>query len=355
MNGHAPAAGQLWQSEAQAQTLEDIAATQGESFYRGELAKKMTAHARDLGGVLAESDLAQHKADWVQPIQTAYRGTELHEIPPNGQGIAALMALAILEQRDIARYAMDSADSVHLQVEAMKLAFADVYAHVSDERSMQHTSEALLDAEYLRKRAAQIDMQHATAFESGMPQHGGTVYLTAADAQGMMISFIQSNYLGFGSGVCVPGTGITLQNRGAAFNRIAGHANCVAGGKRPFHTIIPGFLTRNGQPLMSFGVMGGHVQPQGHVQMLVRMLDYGLNPQSASDAPRWVVNVDGTLSLEAGFPDETLRALEARGHRISQPEATNFAYGGAQLIWRTKDGYIAGSDHRKDGCAVGFG
>ncbi len=354
LNGAAPAAGSKWRFEDQAKTLEDIANTKGQSFYTGALANKIVSHAHSLGGVLREGDLANHTADWVTPISTSYRNHELHEIPPNGQGIAALMCLGILEHLDVSRYAVDSADSLHLQIEAMKLAFADVYAEVGDAKSMHVTNEQLLDTAYLKERAKRIDMQSAQKFSSGMPKHGGTVYLTAADASGMMVSFIQSNYMGFGSGVVVPGTGISLQNRGNAFTRTAKHPNVVAGGKRPFHTIIPGFLTRNGQPVMSFGVMGGHVQAQGHVQMLTRMLDYGQNPQAASDAPRWVVNPDQTVSLEASTSTTVIDELVNRGHRVSVPEAVNFAFGGAQLIWKTAGGYIAGSDHRKDGCAIGF-
>ncbi|MBL8520072.1 MAG: gamma-glutamyltransferase, partial [Betaproteobacteria bacterium] len=275
---------------------------------------------------------------------------------PNGQGLAALIALGILRQFDLAGHPVDSADSVHLQLEAMKLAFADVFRYLADSAFMRMPVEALLDATYLASRAKLIDLQRAGQPAPGIPKHGGTVYLTAADAAGRMVSFIQSNFMGFGSGVVVPGTGISMQNRGHCFTREKGHANEVGPGKRPFQTIIPAFLTGpEGQPLMSFGVMGGHMQPQGHVQMVTRMVDYGQNPQTASDAPRWVVNPDGSVGLEEGLARRVGEALVQRGHRIAAAEAINFAFGGAQLIWRQADGsYVAGSDHRKDGGAVGF-
>jgi gamma-glutamyltranspeptidase / glutathione hydrolase len=355
--GAAPSAGQWWRFEAQARTLESIARDGGESFYRGALAERMVQHAQQLGGVHSLDDFAKHQPEWVQPIATDYRGYLLHEIPPNGQGIAALMCLGMLRELDLAALPVDQADSLHIQIEAMKLAFADVYMHVADPAASQTLApERLLDPAYLAARARQIDRRHASTPTTGFPREGGTIYLTTADAAGMMVSFIQSNYMGFGSGVVVPDTGISLQNRGAGFVRQAGHPNEVAPRKRPFHTIIPAFLTdADGAPRMSFGVMGGHMQPQGHVQMVTRIVDYGQNPQTASDAPRWLVNSDGTLSLEAGFEPQVVEELARRGHRIAQPERTNFAFGGAQLIWRTADGhYLAASDHRKDGCAVGF-
>jgi gamma-glutamyltranspeptidase/glutathione hydrolase len=212
----------------------------------------------------------------------------------------------------------------------------------------------LLDKSYLRQRASLIDMSRAGAPTFGIPTKGGTVYLTTADANGMMVSLIQSNYMGFGSGVVVPDTGISLQNRGHGFVMTAGHPNIVAPNKRPYQTIIPAFLSAtDGSPLMSFGVMGGHMQPQGHVQMVTRIRDYGQNPQTASDAPRWIVNADGTIGLEEALEASIGQALQALGHRLAVAEAVNFAFGGAQLIWRTENGYIAGSDHRKDGHAAG--
>jgi gamma-glutamyltranspeptidase/glutathione hydrolase len=354
--GRTPRAGERWACAAQARTLEDIAATHGESFYRGALAERIAAHAGACDGALTTDDLAQHRADWVGTLHVDYRNARLHEIPPNGQGLAALIALGILEQFDLSRHAVDSADSVHLQLEAMKLAFADVFAYLADVDHMRMPAAALLEREYLKARAALIDMRRAALPAPGLAKHGGTVYLAAADAGGMMVSLIQSNFMGFGSGVVVPGTGISMQNRGHCFTRAKGHANEVAPRKRPFQTIIPGFLTdQSNNPLMSFGVMGGHMQAQGHVQMVTRMIEYGQNPQAASDAPRWVVNPDGSVGLEDGFDARVAAELAARGHRLAAAEAINFAFGGAQLIWRLAEGgYVAASDHRKDGGAVGF-
>jgi gamma-glutamyltranspeptidase/glutathione hydrolase len=354
-DGRAPSAGEHWVYKDQADTLAEIAETQGESFYRGALATKMVAHAAALGGVHALSDFAEHRADWVDLIHLDYRNVRLHEIPPNGQGLAALICLGILREFDLKQYPVDSIDSVHLQIEAMKLAFADAYRYISDPTTMDVPTAALLAPQYLRERAALIDMSRAGNPTHGFPTEGGTIYLCAADASGMMISLIQSNYMGFGSGVVVPGTGISLQNRGHGFVRTAGHPNAVSPKKRPYQTIIPAFLTdTSGQPLMAFGVMGGHMQPQGHVQMVTRIHDYGQNPQTASDAARWIVNADGTIGLEPALATSIGAALTSRGHRLAVAEAVNFAFGGAQLVWRTPLGYVAGSDHRKDGHAVGF-
>ncbi len=357
--GWAPRAGEKWILSGQAATLEEIAATHGESFYRGALAEKIAAHARANGGVMATADLAAHRADWVGTIHMDYHDVRLHEIPPNGQGLAALLCLGILENFDLKSLKVDSLASVHLQLEAMKLAFADAHRYIADADFMDVPVSALLDKGYLKQRAALIDLKRASTPLFGTPKHGGTVYLSTADAGGMMVSLIQSNYMGFGAGVVVPGTGISLQNRGHGFVLKDGHPNQVGPGKRPFQTIIPGFLTdRHNQPLMSFGVMGGKMQPQGHVQMVTRICDYGQNPQTASDAPRWIVNADGTIGLEDALKASIGAGLEAMGHKLASAESVNFAFGGAQLIWRLDEGgeiaYCAGSDHRKDGGAVGY-
>ena len=350
----APHPGERFYCPQQAETLEEIASTRGESFYRGALAERIAlASGADEGAMTAE-DLAAHKCDWVDPISVEYRGYRLHEIPPNGQGIAALVALGILRHFDVASLPVDSADSLHLQIEAMKLAFADVWAHVSDADTMRITPEQMLDDAYLAQRAKAIDMKRTQEHASGIPQGGGTVYLTTADEKGMMLSYIQSNYMGFGSGIVVPGTGISLQNRGAGFSLQRGHPNEVGPRKRPFQTIIPGFLTRDGQPVMSFGVMGGNMQPQGHIQMVLRLVDYNQNPQACTDGPRWIVNHDYTVSLEDSVSGSVKEELARRGHRIVPSDRPMFGFGGAQLIHRLEDGYCAGSDHRKDGCAIGF-
>jgi gamma-glutamyltranspeptidase/glutathione hydrolase len=350
--GRAPKPGELVTLPDHAATLTTIAATNGEAFYRGELAAKLEAHATANGGVMCASDLAAHRADWVGTINGAYRGYTVHEIPPNGQGIVALIALGILEQFDMSSFAADSADSVHLQIEAVKLAFADAQAYVADVEYMPVHPEHLLDQEYLRQRAKLIDQARAKPASAGTPR-GGTVYLTAADASGVMVSMIQSNYMGFGSGVAVPGTGISLQNRGADFTVVQGHPNQVGPNKRPYHTIIPGFLSKDGAPLMSFGVMGGPMQPQGHVQVVTRIVDHGQNPQAACDGPRfrWVQGLQ--VCCEKGFPPSTLDELLRRGHELVTTDDYN-QFGSCQAIWRLDDGYLAVSDPRRDGQAAAF-
>ena len=351
-DGRAPRPGELFTFPEHAATLEKIAATNGDAFYRGEFAETMEAHARANGGAMLTSDLAEHRADWVDTVGGDYRGYTVHEIPPNGQGIVALITLGILQNFDMAALPVDSPDSVHLQIEAVKLAFADARAYVADADSMQVSTDQLLDKEYLRQRAKLIDVKRALTASAGTPG-GGTVYLTAADADGMMVSMIQSNYIGFGSGVVVPGTGISLQNRGVGFAPTAGHPNQVGPRKRPYHTIIPGFVSKNGAPVMSFGVMGGTLQPQGHVQVLVRIVDYGQNPQTACDGPRfrWIDGLQ--VSVEDGFPPDTLDGLRERGHELVIVDDYN-QFGSCQAIWRLDDGYVAASDPRRDGQAAGF-
>ena len=350
----APHPGERFYCPQQAETLEDIAATAGESFYRGALAERIALASRADDGAMTEEDLAAHKCDWVEPISVEYRGYELHEMPPNGQGIAAQVALGILRNFDMASFPVDSPDSYHVQIEAMKLAFADVWANVADSAAMQLTPQQMLDPAYLAERAKKIDMARTQEHKAGIPRGGGTIYLTTADERGMMLSYIQSNYMGFGSGVVVPGTGISLQNRGHGFTLERGHPNQVGPRKRPFHTIIPGFLTRGGQPVMSFGVMGGNMQPQGHMQMIVRLVDYNQNPQACSDAPRWIVNHDFSVSLEDAVPGNVRDELARRGHRLVASDRPMFGFGGAQLIHRVDDGYLGASDHRKDGGAIGY-
>jgi gamma-glutamyltranspeptidase/glutathione hydrolase len=354
--GRAPLPGELFRSPGQAKTLERIAATKGDDFYHGELAKAIADHARNTGGLIDEADLAAHQADWVDPSSVRYRDIELHEIGPSGQGIGALMALGMLDHFDLKAAGLDSALSQHLQIEAMKLAFADLHEYVADPKAMLDvTATDLLKPAYLKQRASLINPQHAAPARPGSPHNGGTVYLTTADENGMMVSFIQSNFKGFGSGVVVPGTGIALQNRGSGFSLKPGHPNQVAPGKRPFHTIIPGFLTRGGAPLMSFGVMGGSMQAQGHLQVAARIADHGQNPQAASDAPRWRVMDDNvTIAVEWNFPQEAIDGLIARGHVVQVAPRFNTEFGCAQMAMKVEHGYIAASDHRKDGYPVGM-
>ncbi|MFX1452576.1 MAG: gamma-glutamyltransferase [Promethearchaeota archaeon] len=351
-NGKAPKAGSVFSNPSQAQTLKLISETNGEAFYRGELAKKIVKYAEKTGGLITLEDLNNHKVDWVKPISIKYKNIVLHEIPPNGQGIAALMALGFLKYGNLQDYNIDSADSLHIQLEAMKLAFADVYRYVSDPSTMEFDYSHLLDSEYLAKRANLIGLKKAKDFKFGTPKFGDTVYLTTADADGMMVSYIQSNYMFFGSGIVVPGTGISFQNRGMGFTLEEGHPNQVGPNKRPFHTIIPAFVTQNNKPLISFGVMGGPMQPQGHIQMIIRIFDYSQNPQAASDAPRWQVLGGLNVGVEEGFKPEVLKELSQHGHKIMKQSSMNF--GGAQIIYKLKEGYLAASDHRKDGQAVGF-
>ena len=361
--GRAPEPGERFVFGDAGATLRRIALTKGEAFYRGDVAERLVAHASANGGSMTLADLANYRPEWVTPIQKNFAGHTVHEIPPNGQGIAALMALGMLDKLDVGRFPIDSAESQHLQIEAMKLAFADTYRWVADARFMTEVSAAdLLDDGYLAERAKLIDTRHATDFAHGTPPSGGTIYLSAADESGMMISLIQSNYMGFGSGVVVPGTGVSLQNRGHGFTLDDKHPNVVAGGKRPFHTIIPGFLTREvdgvTRPQMSFGVMGGNMQPQGHLQSLVRMLVHRQQPQAACDAPRWKVASGLSVDFESTMAPELLSDLIAMGHRSEATADAYMDYGSGQFIWKLsdtlEDGYVAASDSRRDGQAVGY-
>lgn len=354
-NGQSPEVGDIFHCPAQAETLHEIAQTRGESFYRGALAEKIVAHARALGGGLSRDDFASHEPLWVAPASVAFSGEGVYELPPNGQGVAVLIALGVLERSRVAGLPPDSAASVHGQIEAMKIAFAELFGHVADPQFLQRDPATFLTDDHLARRAEEIDPQRASQPKPSLPVEPGTVYLCAADAAGRMVSYIQSNYQGFGSGVVVPGTGIALHNRGAGFSLGRGHPNEVAGGKRPFHTIIPGFTTRGGEPTSAFGVMGAHMQTQGHVQVMIRQRWQGLDPQAALEAPRWHVWPDGRVALEPALMP-LAEELVARGHTIAPPQPTEL-FGGGQIIRRLPGdtpAYIAGSDPRKDGHAAGF-
>ena len=360
--GRAPQVGELFKFPAAARGLRAIAESKGEAFYRGPIAQALARFAAQHGGALTEADLAAFRPEWVAPIGQDYRDHTLHEIPPNGQGIAALIALGILSNFDLAAMPVDSVAAQHLQIEAMKLAFADVYRYVGEPGAMDVSTEQMLDPAYLRGRAKLIDRQRAQDFGAGNPSKGGTVYLSAADERGMMVSFIQSNYMGFGSGTVEPLFGISLQNRGHGFNLNTGPgrntANLVAPGKRPFHTIIPAFLTKDGQPVMSYGVMGANMQPQGHVQTLVRLLDHGQHPQAACDAPRWRFDAGLHINVESAMDPATVQGLKDLGHQTRLIDDPYQDFGAGQFIWRLGDpaseGYVAASDPRRDGQAVGF-
>lgn len=351
--GRAPVPGEVFRFPAHAQTLEMIAESHGESFYRGKLAELIVADSTAHGGAMTAADLAAHHADWVGVISGDYRDYTVHEIPPNGQGIIALIALGILEHFEMSSFPVDSAEGVHLQIEACKLAFADALDYVADVDAMPFTSDQLLDKDYLAQRAALIDPGRAQVFGAGRPPTGGTVYLTTADAGGMMVSMIQSNFEGFGSGVVAAGTGIALHNRGAGFSATPGHPNQVGPRKRPRHSILPAFVTQGGRPVMSFGVMGTTMQPQGHVQVLTRIADHGQNPQAACDGPRfrWVQGLQ--VAVEEDFPADTVDGLRRRGHEMVNVGDYS-AFGACQAIWHLDDGYLAVSDPRRDGQAVGF-
>ncbi|WP_238122743.1 MULTISPECIES: gamma-glutamyltransferase family protein [unclassified Xanthobacter] len=354
--GRAPLVGEHVRMPGAARALRRIAETRGAALYGGEIAEALEMNARAHGGALTAADMAAFKPEWVEPVAQAYRGYSVHEIPPNGQGITALVALGILSHFDLSGLSADSVAAQHLQIEAIKLAFADVYRYVADPRAMEITAAQMLDADYLAARARLIDPRRAQPFAPGNPVKGGTIYLTAADASGMMVSFIQSNYMGFGSGVALPEWGVSLQNRGFGFSLDPAKPNVVAPHKRPFHTIIPGFLMKDGAPVMSFGVMGGNMQPQGHVQTLVRMLDFAQNPQAACDAPRWRFDQGLTINLEPGNSPELLEGLAALGHEVQVLHDTYQDFGAGQFIWRMGDpaveGYAAASDPRRDGQAV---
>jgi gamma-glutamyltranspeptidase/glutathione hydrolase len=345
-NDKAPRPGEVWKSEGHARTLESIGESGAESFYRGELAERIDEFSRQYGGYLRIEDLIDFQPRWVNPVSINYRGYDVWEIPPNGHGIVALMALNIVKGFEFGE--KDCVETYHKQIEAMKLAFVDGRQYISDPAFMTTSVEELLSDSYAQERRRLIG-EHAILPTPGKPTSGGTVYLATADGQGNMVSLIQSNYKGFGSGLVVPDTGIALHNRGNNFNLDEGHCNCIAGGKRPYHTIIPGFLTKDGSPVGPFGVMGGFMQPQGHMQVIMNTLDFHLNPQQALDAPRWQWIKDKQIDVEPGFPSHIVEQLKAKGHQVNvQPNISSFGRG--QIIWRTEEGTLCGgTEPRTDG------
>ncbi|MCC7371001.1 MAG: gamma-glutamyltransferase family protein [Chloroflexi bacterium] len=351
-NGRHPGAGERWSSEGHASTLEEIGVTGSKSFYEGALAEKIAAFSKATGGPMTVDDLAAHTSTWVEPIRTTYRGYEVAEIPPNGQGIAALIGLNIAEGFDLGSLPRESLEAYHLQIEALKLSLTDAQAYVADMDHVQVPVSGLLDKEYASQRGSLIG-QRAITPTAGKPKAGGTVYLCAADADGMMVSYIQSNYQGFGSGVVVPGAGISLHNRGYGFTLADGHPNQLAPRKRPYHTIIPGFLLKEGEAVGPFGVMGGFMQAQGHMQMVINTVDYGMNPQASLDAPRWRWDGGMTVAVEPETSPEIVAGLRGRGHDVQV--MSDGSYGRGQIIWKLPGGgYVAGSDKRADGCAAAY-
>ncbi|RKQ35890.1 gamma-glutamyltransferase family protein [Oceanobacillus halophilus] len=346
-SGRAPKVGEIWSSPDHANTLQEIAETNGESFYRGEIAEKISLFSHQTGGYLTAEDLAEFKPDWVDPIHINYRGYDVWEIPPNGQGIVALEALNILKGFDFS--AKDTIETYHKQIEAIKLAFADAEKHVTEDKYMKLSVEEILSESYAANRRSLIG-EEARMPEAGEPTMSGTVYLATADNEGNMVSFIQSNYMGFGSGIVVPGTGISLQNRGHNFSMDRNHVNALQGGKRTYHTIIPGFLTKDNQAVGPFGVMGGFMQPQGHVQVVMNTIDFGLHPQAALDAPRWQWMKEKKVEVEDRFHHHLAQQLKNKGHDINiQLEPNSFGRG--QIIWRNPNTGVltGGSESRTDG------
>jgi gamma-glutamyltranspeptidase/glutathione hydrolase len=365
--GKIPGEGEIFRNPGLARSYRLIAEQGEEAFYRGAIAQAIVAFSEQHGGFFSMEDLGRHSSEWIEPISTEYRGVTLFELPPNGQGLAALQMLNILENFDLKGMGRDSALFWHVMAEAKKLAFEDRARYYADPAFSEVPVEGLLSKEYGRERAALIDLKKAARrVEAGQPalHHGDTTYLTVADGAGNMVSLIQSNYTGFGSGYVVEGWGFGLQNRGGLFNLDPESANYLEPGKRPFHTIIPAFAFKDGEPWLSFGVMGGDMQPQGHVQVLVNLVDFGMNLQEAGDAPRFyhggsseptgtVMTGGGVLHLENGISRKIRRELVRKGHRLSE---TIGRYGGYQAIARDHATgiYSGATESRKDGCAMGY-
>ncbi|GGE28300.1 gamma-glutamyltransferase [Pullulanibacillus camelliae] len=346
-DGRAPKAGEIWSSKGHADSLRKISETQAESFYKGELADHIDQFSKDNDGFIRKEDLASFQPEWVNPISVDYRGYKVWEIPPNGQGLITLMALNLVKGFDLKE--KEAVETYHKQIEALKLAFSDGKEHIAEEKEMKHTIEALLSEEYAQERR-QLIGDTALDPHPGEPTKGGTVYLAAADSEGNMVSFIQSNYMGFGSGLVVPDTGISLQNRGHNFSLDPNHANFLKPKKRPYHTIIPGFLTKGEHPVGPFGVMGGFMQPQGHLQVVMNTVDFHLNPQAALDAPRWQWIEGKTVRVENNFPHHFALALAEKGHTIQMALEPN-GFGRGQIIWRDPETGVlcGGTETRTDG------
>jgi gamma-glutamyltranspeptidase/glutathione hydrolase len=367
--GRAPREGEIFKNPALAKTLRLLAEKGRDAYYKGPIAESLVRFSKANGGFFALEDFARHTSTWQTPVSTTYHGVSVWELPPPGQGIAALQILNILENFDLKAMGRESADFWHVMTEAKKVAFADRARYYADPDFVKTPVEKLLSKDYAKQRAALIDMKHAARTDSpgevAALNQKETTYLCTADASGMMVSLIQSNYTGFGSGYVVPDLGFGLQDRGGLFSLDPKHPNALAPGKRPFHTIIPAFVTKDGQPLMAFGLMGGDMQPQGHAQVIVNLFDFGMNLQEAGDAIRFhhtgsteptgtVMTDGGVLHIEDGLPPAVLEELKRRGHKLeSEPVG---AYGGYQAIWRDpQTGMYAGAtEKRKDGCAAGW-
>ncbi|MDG0969228.1 MAG: gamma-glutamyltransferase [Porticoccaceae bacterium] len=364
-NGKAPAEGEMWRNPGLASTLKALAKGGRDAFYLGDIAGTIAAYMQENGGFLSLQDLADHRGNWIDPVSTNYRGYDVWELPPNGQGIAALQILNIMEQFDVAKMSHDSAEYVHLFTEAKKIVFEDRAKYYADPEFNDIPVSTLISKDYAKQRAMLLSFTKASnTYPAGNPlEEGDTIYLTTADAEGNMVSLIQSNYRGMGSGMAPTGLGFVLQDRGEMFSLKKDHFNVFEGGKRPFHTIIPAFVTKGGKPWMSFGLMGGAMQPQGHAQIIINMVDFGMDVQAAGDAPRIhhsgsseptgerMAN-GGILNLETGYPYQTIRDLMRLGHKV---QYANGPYGGYQAIHRAHNGvYWGATETRKDGHAAGF-
>ena len=351
-DGRTPEIGETWRLPDHARTLEAISDTEGEDFYHGELAAKISADAAKHGAAMTTDDLARHTTLDETPLSVPFLDVLLYELPPNGQGIAALIAAGVLHRLDPASYDADDPQLLHLQIEAMKLGFADAAEHVADARHCQIDPDELIDPARLDMLANKVDPSCAQPFFDEAPAWSSTVYLCCGDAAGRAVSFIQSNYEGFGSGIVIPGTGIAMQNRGAGFINNPGHPNDIASDKRPYHTIIPGFTTKNGTPHMAFGVMGGPMQPQGHLQVLSRVVASHWDPQAAIDAPRWRVEGGLNVAVEPDMPISTCDALKTLGHAVAVAPQRDVSFGGGQAVVRVHDCWCGASDGRRDGAAI---
>jgi gamma-glutamyltranspeptidase/glutathione hydrolase len=362
-NGSTPKKGEIFKNPELAKTLGEISKTKRESFYEGQLATTMANFIQEQGGFLSFEDLKNYQAEWVEPVSSNYRGYDVWELPPNGQGIAALQILNLLEHFDINAMGLFSAEYIHHFVEAKKLAFADRAKYYADPAFNNIDIQTLISKEYAKERLSLIDSNKAALTdEAGILKQGDTIYLTTADKDGNMVSLIQSNYRGMGSGMVPPGLGFMLQDRGELFSLDPTHANALEGGKRPFHTIIPAFITKDGEPFLSFGVMGGATQPQAHAQIVINLVDFGMNLQEAGDAPRIVhsgssqptdeIMLDGgSISLEKGFGEAIKKELEELGHTIKYDKGS---FGGYQAIMKKDGVYFGASESRKDGQAAGY-
>jgi len=349
-DGKAPEVGQLITLPGHANTLEEIAETAGESFYNGALAEQIDAASQKNGGFLRKADLENHTSEWVEPISVQVGDAKFYELPPNGQGIAALIAMKIVEANGVDLSDCDDPKVLHVQIEAMKRAFADAHAFVADPDICGDCAD-LLEDERIQTHCGSITSEATIIDSDVIPRYSSTVYLATGDEHGMQCSFIQSNFEGFGSGMIVPGTGIALQNRGRGFSLDPEHPNCIGPNKRPFHTIIPGFLEQ-GNLRTPFGVMGGPMQPQGHLQVVCRMVFAKQNPQAALDAPRWKLIGGKKIAIEPGFDDSVYESLRALGHELEVAISRTVAFGGGQIVQGIEDGYAGASDSRRDGQAV---